>query len=161
MLAGMLIMAIGVGLIMTPGTTAITASLPPEEQGVASALNDTVREVGAAVGVALLGSVMSAGYSSAVSSSTGALPAEAAHAVEEGIGGAVGVSMQMAEAGFVEPAGALMEAAKSAFLDGWTGSMWVSAGIALMVAVVSIFWTPSRSNEHATTAVVTDEVATA
>ena len=160
-LPGMLIMAVGVGLIMTPGTTAITASLPPEEQGVASALNDTVREVGAAVGVALLGSVMSAGYSSAISSSTGALPAEAAHAVEEGIGGAVGVSMQMVDAGFAEPAAALMESAKAAFLDGWTGSMWVSAGIALMVAVVSVFWTPSRGKEHAAAAVVADDVATA
>jgi predicted MFS family arabinose efflux permease len=159
-LPGMLIMAIGVGLIMTPGTTAITASLPPEEQGVASALNDTVREVGAAVGVALLGSVMSAGYSSAVSNSTGALPAEAAHAVEEGIGGAVGVSMQMADAGFGEPAAALMDAAKLAFLDGWTGSMWVSAGIALLVAVVSGFWTPSRRIEHAG-AVVVEEPAVA
>ncbi len=157
-LPGMLIMAVGVGLIMTPGTTAITASLPPEEQGVASALNDTVREFGAAVGVALLGSVMSAGYSSAVSASTGALPPEAAHAVEEGIGGAVGVSMQMADEGFAEPAAQLMDAAKSAFLDGWTGSMWVSAGIALLVAVVSAFWTPSRAHEHASAAVVDEAV---
>ena len=43
----------GIGLVMTPGTTAITGSLPVEEQGVASALNDVVREVGTTVGVAL------------------------------------------------------------------------------------------------------------
>lgn len=147
-LPGLLLIAVGFGLLMTPGTTAITGSLPPEDQGVASALNDTVREVGTAVGVALLGSIMSAGYTSAVSRSTAQLPAEAAHAVEEGIGGAVGVSMQMTEMGLNEPAAQLMDAAKHAFVDGWRVSMWVSAGIAFTVAVVMAFWTPNRAKEQ-------------
>ncbi len=40
---------------MSPSTTTITVSLPADKQGVASALNDTVRELGGAVGVALAG----------------------------------------------------------------------------------------------------------
>lgn len=136
-LPGLLVLAVGVGLLMTPGTTAITESLPQEEQGVASALNDTVREFGGAVGIALLGSIMSAGYSAAVSGATDGLPAEAATAIEEGIGGAVAV------AGSMGPDGApLMDAARSAFLDGWALSMWVSAALAVGVALLAAVWTP-------------------
>lgn len=143
---GLLVLAVGIGLVMTPGTTAITGSLPPEEQGVASALNDTVREVGAAVGVALLGSIMAAGYSSSVAPATEGLPPEAAHAVEEGIGGAVGASMAMTEAGFGDLAEQVMAHAKTAFLDGWTMSMWVSAALALATAALAALWTPGRRN---------------
>ena len=143
---GLLVLAVGIGLVMTPGTTAITGSLPPEEQGVASALNDTVREVGAAVGVALLGSIMAAGYSSAVAPATEGLPPEAAHAVEEGIGGAVGASMAMTDAGFGDLAQQVMGHAKTAFVDGWTMSMWVSAALALATAGLAALWTPGRRN---------------
>lgn len=139
-LPGLLVLAVGVGLVMTPGTTAITESLPQEEQGVASALNDTVREFGGAVGIALLGSIMSAGYSSAVAASTDTLPAEAAHAVEEGIGGAVAVAGSMGADG-----APLLDAARSAFLDGWALSMWVSAGLALGVALLAAVWTPGHA----------------
>ena len=55
---GLLVLAAGMGLAMTPSTTSITGALPVEKQGVASALNDTVREFGGALGVALLGSVL-------------------------------------------------------------------------------------------------------
>lgn len=141
---GLLVLSVGIGLVMTPGTTAITGSLPPEEQGVASALNDTVREVGAAVGVALLGSIMAAGYSAAVAPAVGGLPPEAARAVEEGIGGAVGVSMAMTDAGFGDMAQQMMGHAKTAFVDGWTMSMWVSAALAAATAVLAALWTPGR-----------------
>ena len=53
-LPGLVILGAGLGLAMSPATTAITDSLPAEKQGVASALNDTVREFGSALGVALI-----------------------------------------------------------------------------------------------------------
>ena len=65
-LPGLLVVALGIGLCMSPSTMTITESLPSEKQGVASALNDTVRELGGAVGIALLGSLVSAGYRSSV-----------------------------------------------------------------------------------------------
>ena len=83
---GLAVVGLGMGLAMTPSTTAITESLPLEQQGVASALNDTVREIGGAVGVALLGSVLNASYSSAIAPTASALPDRAASAVEDGIG---------------------------------------------------------------------------
>lgn len=91
-LPGILVLGLGMGLSMSPGTTAITASLPEEKQGVASALNDTVREFGGAIGIALIGSILNAGYSSNVSAATSGLPTEAAAAVKEGIGGAFTVA---------------------------------------------------------------------
>lgn len=65
-LPGMLAMGIGMGLSMTPSTEAITGSLPRGKQGVASALNDVTREFGTALGVALLGALLSAGYRGAI-----------------------------------------------------------------------------------------------
>ncbi len=143
-LPGLLVLGAGVGILMTPATTAITSSLPAEEQGVASALNDTVREFGGAVGMALIGSVLSASYSASISGATAALPPDAAAAVEGGIGGAVAVSSQMGPAG-----AAVMDAARNAFLDGWSTAMWISAGLSLAAALFALVWTPSRSREHA------------
>jgi len=139
---GLLLMSVGIGLAMTSGTTAITGSLPVEDQGVASALNDTVRELGTAVGVALIGSVLSATYSSSVADATAGLPPEAAHTVQEGIGGAVAVSGQMGPQGQ-----GLLDAARGAFVDGWTASMWLSAGIALAIAAFTFAWMPGRTAE--------------
>ena len=71
-LPGMIAMGIGMGLTMTPSTVAITSSLPRERQGVASALNDITREkLGTALGVALLGGVLSAGYRNAINRAAG------------------------------------------------------------------------------------------
>ena len=57
-LAGGLILGLGMALATTPATTAIVASLPDEKQGVASAVGHASREVGGALGIAVLGSVL-------------------------------------------------------------------------------------------------------
>src|SRR3546814_8118694 len=82
-----LILGAGVGLTMSPSTAAITSSLPDEKQGVAASLNDTVRELGAAVGIALIGSVLNAAYRTNVEAAAAGLPTDAAEAVADGIGG--------------------------------------------------------------------------
>jgi len=64
MLAGLLILGAGMGAAMTPATAAITEALPPQQQGVGSALNDLSREVGGAVGIAVVGSVLASVYRS-------------------------------------------------------------------------------------------------
>ena len=131
-LPGLVIIGLGVGLSMSPATTAITESLPEEKQGVASALNDTVREFGASVGVALIGSVLSAGYASSIADTAETLPPELAEPVEEGIGQA------MAVAGQLGPDGAMVaEAAQQAFLDGWNIAMIVAAVTALAAGLTT------------------------
>jgi EmrB/QacA subfamily drug resistance transporter len=143
-LPGLLIVGVGLGLAMTPSTMAITESMPLEKQGVASALNDTVREVGGAVGVALLGSVLNSGYRSSVADAVVGLPAEAAGAVEGGIGQALYVAQQMGPQGE-----SIAASARTAFVDGWHGSMWIAAGIAGLTLVYLLVTRPPRDADDA------------
>lgn len=131
-LPGLVIIGLGVGLSMSPATTAITEALPEEKQGVASALNDTVREFGASVGVALIGSGLSAGYASSIADTAEALPPELAEPVEEGIGQAMAVAAQLGPDGQQ-----LAVAAQNAFLDGWDIAMIVAAATALGAGLVT------------------------
>lgn len=99
-------------------------------QGVASALNDTVREMGGALGVALFGSLLNAQYRSNVKSATVDLAPDLAERVEEGIGGALGAAGQLGPDG-----GPLLAAARDAWLDGMRPAMWLAAGLAVAAAV--------------------------
>ncbi len=133
-LPGLIVVSFGIGLCMSPSTTTITESLPADKQGVASALNDTVRELGGAVGIALLGSLVSAGYRSSVSDATTNLPAGLADRVEEGIGSAFAATADLGSS-----APSVLDAARDALVDGWSLSMWVGvalAGVALFFLVV-------------------------
>jgi EmrB/QacA subfamily drug resistance transporter len=139
---GLAVVGLGMGLAMTPSTTAITEALPSERQGVASALNDTVREIGGAVGVALLGSVLNASYGSAIRPSTAGLSAEAAHAAEDGIGPALAAASGMGDAG-----DGLADAARVAFVEAWSTAMWVGVAIAGVALGWVILRGPTRSPE--------------
>ena len=131
---GLLVVSFGIGLCMSPSTTTITESLPHEKQGVASALNDTVRELGGAIGIALLGSLVSAGYRSTVSDATGDLSPQLAHRVEDGIGSAFRAAGDLGAS-----APAVLDAARDALVDGWRLAMWfgvVIAGVAFVYLLV-------------------------
>ncbi|MEV0248731.1 MFS transporter [Nocardia sp. NPDC050712] len=121
-LPGLLAMGSGMGLSMTPSTEAITAALPRAKQGVASALNDVTREFGTALGVALLGALVSVGYRTAIEDRLSGIPAPAADTARDGIANAVAV------AGAETPG--LVRAAQQSFVDGWQQAMW--AGVAVM-----------------------------
>lgn len=129
---GLISIAIGMGLSMTPATTAITASLPSEQQGVASALNDTVREVGGAIGVAVLGSILNAGYSSAIAATVDQLPGPIGEVVDSGITGALVISTMLP----TEQGEPILAAAQVAFVDGWINAMWVGSALLIVTAVV-------------------------
>ena len=146
-LPGLVIVGIGMAFTMTPSTTAITSSLPEEKQGVASALNDTVREVGGAVGIALLGSVLNSGYRSGVSSVASTLPSGLASSVREGIGSALPTAAALGRDG-----SPIADAARQAFMDGWHTTMWV--GVALTaVAFVYVLVRGPRTEEVASRAI--------
>jgi EmrB/QacA subfamily drug resistance transporter len=116
-LPGMLVMGLGMGLTQAPATEAITSALPRERQGVASALNDVTREFGTALGVALLGAVLSAGYRTAIDARLGGVPDGAAR---EGITNALAAADR-------EPS--LIRAAQESFVAGWQQSMWAGAAV--------------------------------
>ena len=136
----LVVLAAGVGLAMSPSTTAITAALPEEKQGVASALNDTAREMGAAIGIALIGSVLNAGYRANVSGTADRLPSELAGPVKEGIGGGLAVAAQLGPDGVD-----LAAAARNAFVDGMRPAMLLAAVIALAAAAYTT-WSPGHDD---------------
>jgi MFS family permease len=129
-LPGLVVVAFGIGLCMSPSTMAITESLPHDKQGVASALNDTVRELGGAIGIAMLGSLVSAGYRSSVSDATTNLPPDLAHRVEEGIGSAFAAAGELGGGGPT-----ILDAARDALVDGWRLSMWFGVALAAVAFV--------------------------
>ncbi|MEU6351783.1 MFS transporter [Streptomyces sp. NPDC047072] len=130
-LPGMLAMGVGMGLSMTPSTEAITGALPADRQGVASALNDVTRELGTALGVALLGALLSAGYRHAIDPRLDGVPQGVAATAREGIGNALDVA-----GGRAGPDGqVLIRAARESFVDGWQGAMWVGVGVMAVLFV--------------------------
>lgn len=139
-LPGLVLLGTGIALTWGPTTESIMGSLPASKAGVGSAVNDTVREVGGALGVAVLGSVLSSQYTSAVSSSTGGLADGAAHAADDSLGGAVGVAQQLGG----DTGAALLHAAQGAYIDGFGLALTVAACVALAGAVVAAIWLPSR-----------------
>ncbi len=135
----LVVVGLALGPAMTPSTTAITESLPADKQGVASALNDTVRELGGAIGVALIGSVLASGYRSSIAPTAETLDPELGHLVEEGIGGAYVAAGSLGADGLP-----IIGAAQQAFLDGWGTAMWLSAGIAAGAAALAGVMIPRR-----------------
>jgi len=132
-LPGMLMMGLGMGLTMTPATQVITSALPRDRQGVASALNDVTRELGTALGVALLGAILSAGYRRTISDHLANIPPDTAASAREGIATALDTGSTLGPDG-----DALIRAAQDAFVAGWHQAMWVGtiAMLALAAFVV-------------------------
>ena len=131
----------GLGVAMTPATDAIMGALPKEQAGVGSAVNDTTREIGGAIGVAVLGSVFSAVYADRMASVAAALPAEVGTIVRDSIGGALAVAGELGGA----PGAAITAAARSAFVDGMATASLIGMGVAVAGALVALAWLPARA----------------
>jgi len=153
-LPGILILGAGVGLAMSPSTAAITTSLPEQKQGVASALNDTVREMGGAVGIALIGSILNSAYQSNIKPTTSTLPPALASRVTEGIGGALSAASQLGASGTP-----LIDAARHAFVEGMTPALLLAASFAAAAAIYTALRGPKTAAE-AEALRETDESAT-
>lgn len=140
MLPGMMTLGFGMGLAMTPSTEAITSSLPRGKQGLASALNDVTREFGTAVGVALLGAVLTAGYRNAIEPQLVGAPEDVARPAREGLANAVSAAGDLGDR-----SGALVNAAQQSFVDGWQHAMWVGAA-AMAALFLFIVVRPTNPN---------------
>ena len=147
-LAVIVTMGVGMGLAMTPATDSIMGSLPREKAGVGSAVNDTTREVGGALGVAILGSLLAAGYHSSMDSSAAvhALPTQAASVAHDSLGGAVQVAGQLGTAGQ-----SLVADAPHAFVNAMSSTVLVAAAVAVVGALVALIWLPARAEAPAET----------
>lgn len=134
------LVGVGMGLAMAPATESIMGSLPLTKAGVGSAMNDTIRQVGGALGVAILGSVLASSYGSAMEPVLRGLPPEAAARAGNSIGGAIGVASQIGGAGT-----ALVAAANEAFVTGMSSAIWVAVVVAIAGAIVTALFLPAKA----------------
>lgn len=140
----------GVALAMTPVTDAIMGAVPPEKFGVGSAVNDTTREIGGAMGIAILGTVFQTGYADRMGPAIAALPGPLATfgpVIKGSFAGAAAVAAQMGEAGLP-----LLVAARQAFVDAQAltcviGALFGVAGLIVAVAFLPARAQPKRAGE--------------
>jgi len=142
--ATLALLGTGMGLTVAPATESIMGSLPLAKAGVGSAMNDTTRQVGGALGVAVLGSVLASGYGAAIGPALHDTPPPLAQAAADSIGAAATIAAELGPAGQ-----GLLEVARSAFIQGMGDAVQVGAGVAAAAAVLVLLFLPARGKEEA------------
>jgi EmrB/QacA subfamily drug resistance transporter len=149
----MVLMASGMALTMAPATESIMGSLPLGKAGVGSAVNDTTRQLGGALGVAVIGSVLSSVYSARMGDFLAGKPVSSGSAtqIKESLGAALGYANRIAgDAPAV--ASSLARTASEAYVDGMHAGVVVAAGATLVGAVIAAIWLPARERGAPTSA---------
>jgi DHA2 family multidrug resistance protein-like MFS transporter len=135
LVTGSVVFSIGLTPVVALTTDLVLGVAPPERAGAAASMSETSSEFGGALGIAVLGSIVTAVYRSEVA---GALPSglttEAADAARATLGGAVAV----AEGLQGPPGAALLEAARAAFAQSFELVSGVSAVIAVAIAMLAV-----------------------
>ncbi|MGH2719770.1 MAG: MFS transporter, partial [Actinomycetota bacterium] len=144
------LLGIGAGLVMTPATNSIMGSLPLAKAGVGSAVNDTTRQVGGALGVAILGSVASALYRSKVGATASfhALPAGFQSVVRAGIGN-VAIVRHSLPATAAALSKTLNVQASSSFVGAMHFTAVVCSIFLLLGGLVALIWLPAHAADEA------------
>ena len=141
------IMGAGMGLVMAPASTTIMTTVPAHQAGAGSAINDTIREVGGALGIAIVGSLAENVYRSKLGSAlaTTHLPQPVSHLATSSVAAADIVAKHLGGASGAQ----LTAAAHTAFTAAMATGMRVSAVVALVAAVGVVFALPARRRPDA------------
>ncbi|MFM2308755.1 MAG: hypothetical protein RLY87_876 [Chloroflexota bacterium] len=130
---------IGMGCAATPATTAIMSSLPDSKQGVASAVNDTAREFGSALGIAILGAVLTNTYATGMADVATKLPAQLAEKITRTI-----AFTKMDPPPMLAPMwDRLVSTANDSFALGMTNALHIGAFVAFGAAVFVFIVAPA------------------
>jgi EmrB/QacA subfamily drug resistance transporter len=138
--AALALLGIGMGLVVAPATESIMGSVPLAKAGVGSAMNDTTRQVGGALGVAVLGSILAASYGAAIQPTLRGAPPQVAQTAGDSIGAAATIAAQLGPQGW-----GLLEAARLAFIQGMGDALQVGAGVAALAALLVLLFLPARA----------------
>jgi EmrB/QacA subfamily drug resistance transporter len=138
--AALALLGTGMGLTMAPATESIMGSLPLAKAGVGSAMNDTTRQVGGALGVAVLGSILGSSYGAAIQPALQGGPPQVAQAAGDSIGAAAAIAARLGP-----PGQGLLEAAREAFVQGMGDALQVGAGVAALAALLVLLFLPARA----------------
>jgi DHA2 family multidrug resistance protein-like MFS transporter len=135
LVAGSAVFSIGLTPVVTLTTDLVLGAAPPERAGAAAAISETSSEFGGALGIAVLGSVVTALYGGAMAGATLAgLPADAAASARGTIGGAVAVAATMPGA----DGAVLLAAARRAFAHAFAATALIGAALSVGVAVLAV-----------------------
>ncbi|ORW02583.1 MFS transporter [Mycobacterium kyorinense] len=133
----------GIGLCTAPTTSAIMAAVPDEKQGVASAVNDATREVGAALGIALAGSILAARYSHLVTPHLLSFPEPLRAPASHSLAQALELSKTLGPQGEE-----LAAVSRDAFLHAMDSSFLVLAIVLAVAAALIGAWAPGRDGQQ-------------
>jgi EmrB/QacA subfamily drug resistance transporter len=133
----------GMGNVFAPATNSIMGSLPPAKAGVGSAMNDTTRQFGGAVGVAVLGSVLSSEYRQSFAAHVAGTHAPAAIVAiaRDSIQHALGVTQHLPPT----VAAPLANAARVSFVNGFHVAVITASAISTVAAIAVFRWLPARA----------------
>ncbi|WP_104523679.1 MFS transporter [Blastococcus atacamensis] len=147
LLAVLSVQGIGMGTVMAPATESIMSVVPREKAGAGAAVNNSVRQVGGALGVAILGSLLAGSYAAHLGSSADALPAEVREEASESIVATLEAVRRVQAEGDADAAGAaasVVEPAREAFVSAMHVTAVGTAAATLVAAVVVLIWLPGR-----------------
>jgi EmrB/QacA subfamily drug resistance transporter len=147
---GLLLFGLGAGTAMPATTEMIMATLPPARAGVGSAVNDTVREFGGALGVAVIGSIAATSYASTMRGELDGisnLTRVDRSMITDNVGAAIETSRQLGA-----QSDQIASAARMAFVDSMSRSLWIAAGLAVCAAIVALTRLPRHTADDATEA---------
>lgn len=138
----MVTMALGLACVQGPATDALMAVAPPDEAGAASAVNDTTREIGGTLGVAVMSSVITSVFGSKLAAKVAGsgMPAEVLASAQESVMATLGIAR-----GLPEPFGDLLEGAgRVAFMNAVHDACWVALGVACAGGLLAWYFLPKR-----------------
>jgi Na+/melibiose symporter-like transporter len=134
----------GIANVMPPSTSAIMASVPREKAGQGSAIGNTMRQLGGALGVAILGSILSSAYRTTITPKLERIPA-LAHNPGALHDAASSITATLSFAAHAGPAGrALVDPATNAFIDAMHGAALAAVAVGIIGIVISLRWLPGR-----------------
>jgi len=139
----MIVMMLGISAAMTPGTNILMASVPRNRSGMGSATNDTTRELGGALGVAVLGAILSAVYEKNIAETASAFTG----AIKEGLESSLAVALSVAD-NLGPAAQTVATAAKDAWMTGLSSASLVAAGIIFASAIIAFVYLPKHTDPN-------------
>ena len=144
----MAFIATGLGLVTSPSTAAVMSSLPKEKAGAGAAVNDTTREVGGTLGVAVVGSVFASLYAPKIGEFLAGfpqIPAEAVRAAKASMAAAIDVASRAP----AEVQDLFRASATDAFMQGMQLGCFVCAGVALCGSIAAFTFLPDLEADEA------------
>ncbi|WP_051387927.1 MFS transporter [Saccharopolyspora rectivirgula] len=143
LLGGLAVTALGMSVAMAPATDVLMANVPRERAGMGSATNDVTREVGASLGVAVLGSVLGSSYAAQLTGSVAALPDQAQQLAKQSLAGGLQVATSLGQHGLQ-----LVHDVRAAWMHGLQVAHLVGAGLILLAALVAWVWLPRSTADR-------------